>query len=187
VTVFNLRGGNGAGKTTVGHWLIDTYQATPLYEPNLRSASVRKPMAWQLPGDLYVLGRYQAGGDGIGFDALGDMVTAFSRIGHVFFENVMVSGNLSTWVPKRRLIPDVDWVWMTLDTPAQLCLDRIQQRNGGKPVKEKAIVGHHDRIIQMHGELLEMGEHAVMIDHTRSIEHVHEVLIAGGWNDASGS
>lgn len=179
--ITNLRASNGGGKTTIYHWLIDNHEHEPLYSPNFRTQQEHKPRVFRLTGDLYCVGRYAAGADGIGFAALQDLVRAFGRRGHVIFENVMVSANISSWLPIRREFPDVPWIWATLDTPQDVCLQRIYGRNGGKPIKEEPIKAHYRRVRRMHDQLTELGEQTVLIDHTKSIEQVHELLQANGW------
>ncbi len=182
MTVLNLRGGNGSGKSTVHHWLLDNHERSPLYFGNFHSSQKQLPRVWQLPGNLFVIGRYGPGADGIGFKPLAQMVEVLAPRGHVFFENVMVSGNITSWMPCREAIADQRWIWATLDTPIEVCLDRIQKRNGGKAVKEDAIIDHHNRSKKCHTRLADAGEETVWVDHTRSIEHVHELLTKGGWD-----
>jgi len=93
----------------------------------------------------------------------------------------MVSANISSWLPVRRELADHDWIWATLDTPIETCLARIYHRNGGKPIKEGAIIAHHNRVKRHAVELEALGEHTAWIDHTRSTEDVHELLMKNGW------
>lgn len=179
--ILNLRGGGGAGKTTVFKGLIDTYLVEPLWAPNFRTKNVKKPVAWRLAGELFVLGRYQTGGDGIRFEPLMDMIRAFAPRGHVMFENVLVSGNVSSWLPFRREIGG-KWIWATLDTPQALCVERIYGRNGNKPIKEDVHAAHDRRVRKKVQELVDLGENSVWVDHTRSLEHVVELLKSGGWS-----
>jgi predicted ABC-type ATPase len=180
--ICNLRGGNGSGKSTVYRWLLDNHEREEISFPNFRTANVKKPSLWRLHGDMYMIGRWQSGADGIGFAALIDLVKTLSQRGHVFFENVLVSGNVSTFLPVRKELSDQRWIWATLDTPLETCLERIQLRNGGKPVKEGTIATHHKRVKRYAQDLIDLGEEAIWIDHTRSIEHVHSILVDAGWD-----
>lgn len=184
--ILNLRGGNGSGKSYVHHWLLDNHEHRPLYLANFNSIHQQKPRVWQLDGigrqPLFVIGRYQPGADGIAFKPLGDLVKAFAPHGHVFFENVMVAANISSWLPVRRALADHEWIWATLDTPLELCFERIYARNGGAPLKEPAIVAHYKRTHKCHNQLVEAGERTVMIDHERSVQQVEELLHEGGWD-----
>ena len=182
MTVFNLRGGNGSGKSTVHHWLLDNHETKPLYFANFHSKQQQLPRVWELPGKLFVIGRYGPGGDGIGFKPLAQMVESYAPGAHVFFENVMVSGNITTWLPCRQRLPEERWIWGTLDTPIETCLERIYNRNGGATIKEDGIIDHHNRSKKCHTKLVEAGEEAVWIDHTDSINHVHRLLTEAGWD-----
>ncbi len=161
--------------------MLNNHENEPLHTPNFRSQYEHKPQVFHLEGDMFCVGRAQAGADGIGFAALQDMVRAFAARGHVLFENVMVSANLSSWLPIRKEFPNERWLWMTLDTPEEVCIERIYQRNGGKPIKEDPILAHHRRVKRMHQQLVDAGEEAIMIDHTKSIEQVHSLLQEAGW------
>lgn len=162
-------------------WLIDNHEKEPLFSPNFRTGHEHKPKAWRLAGDMFIIGRYTAGADGVSFPELMDCTRAFAPVGHVFFENVMVSANISSWLPVRQQLAEHDWLWMTLDTPLETCIARIYGRNGDKPIKEGAITQHHNRVKRHAVQLAEMGERSVWIDHTRSIENVHELLMENGW------
>jgi hypothetical protein len=182
MTVLNLRGGNGSGKTYVHHWLIDNHESEPLYSPNFFSDTEKKPNAWKLPGGLYLIGKYTAGADSILFQNLYAQVQAFAKEGHVFFENILVSGSKQAWLSKRRSMPDQDWVWATLDTSPETCIERIYARNGGKPIQEQTIIDFNNRIRKLATWLYDQGEVSVRIDHTDSVRQVHELLTKEGWN-----
>lgn len=181
--IVNLRGGNGSGKSFVHHALLDEHDAEPLYLAQFNTDVQQKPRVWRLPGDLYIIGRYAPGADGIGFKPLGQLVRAFAARGHVFFENVLVSANISSWLPVREALSDQAWVWATLDTPLEVCLERIQARNGGTAVKTRAIELHHLRVHKCHKQLIAAGERVATIDHTSdTVQQVHDILSSGGWD-----
>ena len=182
MTVLNLRGGNGSGKSTVHHWLLDNHPHEELYFANFHSRQQQLPRVWELPGKLFVIGRYGPGADGIGFKPLAQMVQSYAPGAHVFFENVMVSGNVTSWLPCRESLPDERWIWATLDTPIEVCLERIYKRNGGAVIKEGGIIDHHNRSKKCHQTLLDAGQEAVWVDHTNSIAQVHALLTEGGWD-----
>jgi hypothetical protein len=180
MTVLNLRGGNGSGKTFVHHWLIDNHESVPLFTPNFFSDTEKKPNAWMLPGGLFIIGKYTGGADSILFQDLYAQVQAFAQEGHVFFENILVSGSKQAWLSKRRTISS-DWIWATLDTPPELCLERIYERNGGKPIQENTIRDFNQRIRTLATWLYNQGETSVRVDHTDSVRIVHQLLTDGGW------
>ena len=180
--ILNLRGGNGSGKTTIHHWLIDNHDAEPMFDPNFFTEAEKKANAWKLPGGLYIIGKYTGGGDSVLFESLKSMVRGFSQEGHVFFENVLVSGSKHSWLNIRKEMSDQDWVWATLDTSPEICLERIYSRNGGKPIKEDIIIGFNKRVRSLQEWLASEGEKSYLLDHTQSIKLVHDLLTEGGWN-----
>jgi predicted ABC-type ATPase len=188
LTIINLRGGNGSGKTTVHHWLIDEHNAEPMFDPPFFGGADKKANAWKIPGNdkpLYVIGKYTGGADSILFETLWTEIQGFAQHGHVFFENVLVSGGKMAWLKKRRTMPDQRWFWLTLDTPAEVCIERIYGRNGGKPINEEQIKNFNARVRMLSGWLHEEGEESYTIDHTKSIEQVHKFLELGGWDCAT--
>lgn len=182
MTVLNLRGGNGSGKSFVHKWMIDNHDSTPLYSPNFFTRAEKKATAWKLAGDLYLIGGYQTGADSILFNSLYAQVQAFAQHGHVFFENVLVSGSKMSWLRRRQAMPDQNWIWATLDTPPEICVQRIYNRNGGKPINEQVIIDFNCRIRALQTWFAAAGERSVLIDHRNQVREVHDLLTEGGWD-----
>ena len=179
--ILNLRGGNGSGKTFIHHWMIDNHDSTPLYDPNFFTDRSKKANAWSLPGGLIIIGKYTGGADSILFDQLATAVRGFSTDHHVFFENVLVSGSKYAWLNIRKTV-DADWIWATMDTPAEVCIERIYGRNGGKPIQEDTIKAFNARVRTLGEWLKSEGEQSELIDYRNSVKQVHDLMTSGGWD-----
>lgn len=179
--IFNLRGSGGAGKTTVYRHLVDNYLVRELYAPNFRTHLAHKPVVFELRGNLYMLGRYATGTDALRNEPIKNLIRGFTQLGHVFVENVLISGNVATWRELREELGCPRWIWATLDTPEDECIRRIYQRNGGKVIKEYEQRLQWRRVQRRHEQLVGLGEEAIRVNHTRAIEHVEELLRGAGW------
>jgi predicted kinase len=137
--VVNIRGVNGSGKSWLVRRLMKDYGAK----------AVRKAERTDLLGigttvegyrvnykgaPFYVLGPYHGAKSG-GCDLVKtqdevcDLVRKYIKLGHVVFEGVIVS----TLYRKRYYPLSKElggFIWTYLDTPLEICLDRIKKRDG---------------------------------------------------------
>lgn len=148
--IVNLRGTNGSGKSTVAFDLMrrdkKTY-AIELAKYQTPKGAPRCVTGYFVPDlDLIVVGRYETacgGGDGIPTQQLvkDSIMLATRKARNVFFEGVIISTifqgyyELATKLRARGHA----FVWAYLDTPLEICLARIQTRNGGEPIKEDLV------------------------------------------------
>ena len=153
--IINVRGPNGSGKTTLLKMLGKNY--THLY-PGIRDAR-NKPIPitlcknpWEKVtgeerGSIALIGDYtpMATGTTAGCDRIPtqqDIKNVINSINHaveyVIFEGVIVSTIYGPW--KEFADPHGGMTWAFLNTPLDLCLGRIQARNGGKVINEKLVV-----------------------------------------------
>lgn len=181
--VVNLRGTNGSGKTTVAKGLILRYQMTPLYD----EASKGRQRAWGYTAQhadlypLFVLGDYEGDGKCGGCDRISkqDEVCFLVREMHnrgfdVLFEGVVVSTIFERYV---QLSKDVGgMVWAFLDTPLAVCLNRIQARNGGKPVKVDQIQDKWTTMRRIQTKAQAVGERVEVISYKESIEETAQIF-----------
>jgi gluconate kinase len=152
--IINIRGTNGSGKSTIARALrgvnynevglvpFKTAAGSPRWVPGYVNRETR----------IGVVGSYETecgGCDTIKTqDLICDSVRRMATIDqpktrHVVFEGVLVSTILKRYLDLAREFngtPQGPFVWAFLQTPAQVCLDRIQARNGGKPIKEELVV-----------------------------------------------
>lgn len=195
--ILNLRGTSGSGKSYVGHALLEEFPHEEIYEEGWLKSGKPKLIGYRLPGNLVILGSYRAAGGGLDCFFGNDRSKALSLIEkwiprghHLYFEALV----LSTMVPRfiemleRTPVPRDEFVFAFLDTPLDICIKRIYQRNGGKPIKEYAVRGHHRQVKNVERRLREdHGRRTETVGFTRAYEQVKELLRSGGWNPVEDS
>lgn len=192
--ILNLRGSNGAGKSHVGHSLLNEFrdgvtevvvEANTKYNDNKKKEKV---IGYILPGDLFVAGRYEAtcgGAEGIPMKLLGEFVEEKSREHkHVFFEGMFVSLVMHRYVDLAAKVEleGQHFVAAFLNTPMEVTLERIYARNGGKTINAEAITNNFNRIHgRIVGRMSELGVDCRYVEWTRAYDNVKEILVEGGW------
>lgn len=132
-TVVNVRGTSGSGKSTVVRGIMTMGVVTPIGD------NEKKPDGYivQMPGfdtHVYVVGPYTTacgGCDQIATqDEICDRIRAYSKMGHVLVEGLLMSHSFARYAAlDRELDQDgVHCVWAFLDTPLDVCLDRVRAR-----------------------------------------------------------
>lgn len=159
----NLRGCNGSGKTTLLRSLARHPDCKVIYVKPDFHAEIPVTIT---PDGLAILGDYTprtagvttAGCDRIKTQAATKQALELiaKRIGYdvnvIIFEGIVVStiyGPWSEWAEANG-----GMIWAFLNTPLDVCLKRIQDRNGGKPVKEDQIEGKHRTILRVREKAL---------------------------------
>lgn len=144
----NVRGTNGAGKSSMAKGLI-------LREPSPELIMVDglKKVAYNyLPSqNILIVGNYknQCGGcdNLVKAQIVPLLKLAWLTDCNVLFEGVLVANSK---LPYMHLMQELDettkrrkYGFIYLDIPVQTCLDRIQIRNGGKEINEELVIGKH--------------------------------------------
>lgn len=180
----NVRGCNGSGKTTLLRFLAK--------DPACRVAPVTVPDHKPIPitycpGGIALLGDYTpaATGTTAGCDRIKTQEAvklALEAVGRdpavdvMLFEGVVVStifGPWAEWAAGRASAPM--W-WAFLDTPLALCLQRIQQRNGGKPIKEDQVADKHTTIARVAQKADQAGLPVTYINHQMALSGVRRLM-----------
>lgn len=187
--IFNLRGTNGTGKSTVAHALIKKAKAHATdFWPNARKP---KPKAyagtWKgIP--IAILGSYETVCGGM--DTITDINDArdlIIRYGTdpafpiVFYEGLFISHCMGTVAKaldeaglKDRLVMGY------LDTPLEECLRRVHarraERGNTKPFKEQNVIDDFQRVKWNYDKATREGWNVVDIYHGHAQEHVEEYL-----------
>ena len=189
--IFNLRGGNGTGKSYPGFRLLKDYGSVEdIYMPTPSGRS-QKLVGHVLPGDLVLAGRYvfgPRGGYSGGVDGYRPaewvryLIQDFSaHHEHVFFESMMISCSANPWWEIAQLDPEGDWVFGILNTPWPAALEAIYQRNGGKEVNVEALEGTYHNCHRSIEILSELGAYTMLVDRERSYETVRDTFLDNGW------
>jgi len=199
--LINVRGTNGSGKTYISHKLILDHQHTELVEPEVvREKRFVKPNCYAIEDDLYVAGRWKSGLDGIfPQEIVEDILRYWAPKKNVIWENVLVSANIGRWaVLAKELEPVNHNVWLYLDTPLEVCIERVQNRRQeardrgfdhrqeDTDVKLDVIAGHWRRVRRSAARAVKEGIDVRWIDYTRAYEQVYALLInEGNWRPSS--
>ena len=131
--IINIRSTHGGGKSTIVKQLMEKFNAEPLQAP-----TDKKPQGYVMKtpyGELRVVGSYETacgGCDGIQpYDLIWPRVELYAEHGHVIFEGALISssyGNIGRASEKYGN----DFVFCFLNTPLDICLDRIKKRRAAK-------------------------------------------------------
>ena len=161
----NVRGCNGSGKTT----LLRSLARDPLCPVTNVIVPDHKPIpVTYAPGGIAIIGDYTpaaAGATTAGLDriktqaaakAVAELVGRDSDVKAVLFEGVVVSTIYGPWQEWSKA--NGGMIWAFLDTPLEVCLKRIQERNGGKPIKEDQVADKHRTIARVREKALADGE-----------------------------
>lgn len=140
--LISLRGTNGSGKSTVIRALMRGSSCSPIYG----CLGPRQPEAYELgvPGckeRVFLLGPYQTptgGCDRLQYEQVLDLIKKYEPKGHVIFEGIIVTsvyGRVGALMEQYK----TDSVFVFLDTPLEVCLERVEARRGGKARDERLI------------------------------------------------
>jgi shikimate kinase len=145
--IYNLRGTHGSGKSTIVQQLLNKHPSTPL-------GPGKRPLGYEIRVEgllrpLYAVGPYATacgGCDAIQpYDTIWPRVLEYAKKGHVIFEGALISvsvGSIGLAMAARK-----DCVVLYLDTPIEVCLERIQARRAKKgdlrPLDPKNTISKH--------------------------------------------
>lgn len=173
----NVRGCNGSGKTTLLRMLardplcrVETVRVTheikdPKTKEKVRTYHPPIPVTYA-PGGVAMLGDYTPGATGTtaGCDRIKtqeaaksalELIAQDADVRVVLFEGVVVSTIFGPW--KEWAEANGGMLWAFLDTPLEVCLERIQTRNGGKPIKEELVASKWRTIAGVRKKALKAG------------------------------
>lgn len=148
--IINLRGANGSGKSTVVREIMGETREVTLHSYEYTTAlglSSQKQVVGNVDGHWWCsVGPYRTdcgGCDGIRTqDLICEAVRSAARKYRVvFFEGVIVSTIFKRYLDLDRELSGQGhrFIWAYLDTPLDVCLERIQLRNKGKAINEKLV------------------------------------------------
>jgi adenylate kinase family enzyme len=146
--IFNIRGTSGSGKTHLVRQIVKHYKHRVITDADDHI------FGYQLPNNLWVLGRYDdaikgggvdnitgrlfkryqtGGGDGNSMDAVDMQVRRWAERGrHVIFEGLIVTSVWGRWLEMAK---DLEMMFLFLDTPMETCYERVLERSGGRTPK----------------------------------------------------
>jgi adenylate kinase family enzyme len=136
--IINIRGTSGSGKTYVVRELMQHIRVQTgcdwieLINEKGKVITHVTYFDWQ---PIHVLGNYSGslcgGCDTISsHNMLSSLVRHFSQFGHVIFEGMTISRSYARFAALDDYLTSSGekYIWAILDTPLELCLERVQQR-----------------------------------------------------------
>jgi len=192
--IVQVRGCSGAGKSTLLRQLVREHSVEAIHEAPARSSggsTYRLPIAYRCPGadgtDLFVVGRYHAekGGGLDGVEPIDQqmLIGHFEQWGPVVHESLMTSaGGVDTggWFEWRSKWGD-KYHFVYLDTPADVAIARVYQRNGGKPIKEDQVRSHQRTVLRSAQRLIDRGDSVAFVPHEAPYPELLNLLKGWCW------
>lgn len=207
----NIRGCNGSGKTTLLRSLVKREAHAGEAGALLRScpefldpteqhpgAKPHKPIPFTfLPSGIAILGDYlppapgaqeatTAGCDRVKTQAATKAALEWAAkepgVQFVLFEGVVVSTIFGPWDDWAMAQP-VPMIWAFLDTPLSLCLERIQARNGGKPVKEDQVADKHATILRVRDKAKAAGREVADLPYQQALSTLRSLIQLWGQSE----
>jgi hypothetical protein len=184
--IYGFRGANGSGKSTLVRQLMKHIGVVAdLTEPS------GKVWGYELQNNIRVLGRYetQCGGvDAIkevrvpgqsGFVNTRKGITLLASLGHVIFEGVLWSTVFKSSDLIARALPQHHFIFAMLDTPAEVCIERVRARRlekgNHKPFNPRELLSKVEQIRRRQEDLKKAGYD------TRTIPYQSALSTVCGW------
>lgn len=176
--IVKLHGTSGAGKSTIAWRFLKEFPSVALLGPAGKIEAYQVTVDdWKLP--LYILGRYatQCGGcDTLKADEQIELLHKYAPMGHVLYEGLLASeyyGKLGEASERYGTAH----VFAFLDTPIDLCIERIKQRRkeagNDKPLNEENTRGRIKKIEALQRKLKMVYDRRVIIlDHRHAYDGV---------------
>jgi hypothetical protein len=184
--LINLRGANGSGKTYLIRRWMQLQQAEPYPRRNNLLGSriaFKAPEYYLLKDGGCVIGDYTKTNTNVkvGCDLIPTQeeirlrIFRQSGVRYVLFEGIIVSTIFHSWLAFSRSLGGMLWVY--LDTPLKICLERIYRRNNGKEIKEE-LVAHKIRRIDSTRRKAQLAGEQVVLIHWENAEEEFDKLMS---------
>jgi hypothetical protein len=183
--IINIRGTHGSGKSTIVKQIMDRYNATAII-----AEGSRKPEGYMMEscaGQLFVVGPYETacgGCDAIQpYSLIWPRVVDYAQRGHVLFEGALVSSSYGN-IGRDSEVYGTQFVFAFLDTPLEVCLDRIRKRREAKgnmkPLDPKNTKYKYDNIAKSLPKIRdEFKRRVVILDHRKPVPQLLGLLLNG--------
>jgi thymidylate kinase len=159
-TVLNVRGTNGSGKSTVVRDLMKHLGVISQIKDNSG-----KTWAYECGEKVFVLGRYETACGGLDtykdFAQTRQSIRALIPLGHIVCEGVLWSTVFKQSDEVAREFPQHHFIFALLDTPAEICIQRVKARQEAKgkvkPFDEALLLDKIEQITRRQAALKEAG------------------------------
>jgi hypothetical protein len=170
MTILKIHGCSGAGKTTAARTILDGASTIDyLHEINNKRKTVGYRLdLLSLDRPVFLLGSYENTCGGV--DTVGtaqevmEMIDRYAKEGHVVHEGLLQSTYYGAMGDHSKQYGD-GYVYAFLDTPINVCLDRIVARRAvsgrGNKFNPQLTRNKYDAIKRLQAKLLKDGEHRV--------------------------
>lgn len=184
--LINVRGTSGSGKTHTVRGLMDVIGQPWADVHNLEGKVIAHVAHFRMQ-PVYVIGDYSSNVCG-GCDKIRSqnevcsLVRHFSQFGHVVFEGLILSHLYARYVALDDEMTGMGehYVWAFLDTPIELCLERITQRRldvgNTKPLNPYNTISKHESILRCIEKVRDERRAVVILDHNNPVEQLIELL-----------
>jgi hypothetical protein len=170
VTIIKIHGCSGAGKTTAVRALIEgaaTIDRIPVKGSGKTAAYVLDILELEQP--LVILGSYDNNCGGVdtidSATQVMEMIDHYAPHGHVIHEGLLQSTYYGAMGEHSKKYGK-DYVYAFLDTPINVCLDRVVARRASNDTKRTfnpaLTVAKHHTIQRLEKKLRDSGEHRVV-------------------------
>lgn len=172
----NIRGCNGAGKSTLPMSMLSD---PGMYVEELKYSDGKRISSFTVfPSYGWIaLGTYfnKTGG----LDGIRNMecvkTTLYAALGmypdyDIIMEGILCSTVFSSYSDLFHIVEnqtDRQVMILSLLPPLEVCLERIQSRNGGKPIKEDLVAGKRASVARSHEKFKQEGFTCVKVDSSR--------------------
>lgn len=208
--VINIRGTNASGKSYLVRSLMRDYGAKQIRATDPTDllgigGSIEGYKVNYKGAPFYIVGRYSyKKGGGCDLiktqDEICDRVRRYWKLGNVIFEGFVVSGLYrKRYYPLSREVGG--FIWVFLDTPLEVCLQRLKERDGKefddlsyrnvkKETEEEAVArwktgvfrsntfmeAKYKAVLSARQHAIEDGEFVVDIDHRQALKEFYLLL-----------
>jgi len=175
--IIKIMGCSGAGKTTAARSILDTsHDSLALRNANGKDEAY-STLHQGVSGPVYLLGNYRGANCG-GMDTIGSaaeairLVGKYASLGHVVHEGLLQSTYYGAMGTDSLQYGD-RYVYALLDTPIELCLERVVQRreaNGStNKFNPQLTRDKHVSVKRAWETARSRGHICVVLDHTQSM------------------
>lgn len=205
--IIQVRGSSGSGKSYIGFNLLERYGtgediiAPPQTKYNPKRKTKAKIIGHVLKGDLALLGTYRferektySGGleawvwKGSAQDMRDFIAEQARQHRHVVFEGLLPSMAIKPYLELARTLTEeqakaIPFVFAFMNTPWEVCLQRIYERNGGKEIDLDVVQYTWKRLHKNVKAAYDESEFdSPYIPYDNSVSWIEQTLALDGWN-----
>lgn len=170
MTIVNLRGTSGSGKSNVARQLMESGAAEISLAPYTALNGANRFVTGYFITDLslIVVGPYKVMAGGCDRIWTQDQVCESIRLAarqakNVFFEGLLVSGIFSRYLALSKELGGMTWAFM--DTPVETCIARVRARTAAGEFKTEKLIGKFQEVERVRAKAQAAGERIAIIPH----------------------